>query len=43
MPLFYYDDFESFKGAIADCLAQTDLTNKEELDSLLTRDYSGSV
>lgn len=32
----YYDDFESFKGAITDCLAQTDTTYKEELDSLLT-------
>ena len=32
----YYDDFELFKGAITDCLAQTDTTYKEELDSLLT-------
>lgn len=32
----YYGDFDSFKGAIADCLAQTDPTYKEELDSLLT-------
>ena len=32
----YYEDFGSFKAAIQDCLAQTDTTYKEELDSLLT-------
>jgi transposase len=32
----YYEDFDSFKTAIQDCLAQTDTTYKEELDSLLT-------
>ena len=32
----YYSDFETFKGAISDCLAQTDTTYKKELDSLLT-------
>lgn len=32
----YYDDFSLFKRAIEDCLAQTDTTYKEELDSLLT-------
>jgi len=32
----YYSDFSSFKGAIEDCLAQTDTTYKTELDSLLT-------
>jgi len=32
----YYSDFGAFKGAISDCLAQTDTTYKEELDSLLT-------
>lgn len=32
----YYADFESFKAAITDCLAQCHTTHKKELDSLLT-------
>jgi len=32
----YYDNFDSFKLAINNCLAQTDTTYKNELDSLLT-------
>ena len=32
----YYSDFELFKEAINDCLAQTHTTYKKELDSLLT-------
>ena len=32
----YYDDFETFKSAIGECLAHTHDLYKEELDSLLT-------
>jgi len=32
----YYSEFDTFKNAISDCLAQTHDTHKEELDSLLT-------
>lgn len=32
----YYANFEDFKGAITDCLAQTHTTYRHELDSLLT-------
>jgi len=32
----YYPDFKLFKEAITECLAQTNTTYKEELDSLLT-------
>ncbi len=32
----YYSQFDAFKNAISDCLAQTHTIYKEELDSLLT-------
>ena len=32
----YYPDFESFKGAIAECLEQCSTTHQKALDSLLT-------
>ena len=32
----YYANFQDFKQAISDCLAQTHTTYKKELDSLLT-------
>lgn len=32
----YYSDFESFKGAITECLDQCSTTHKKALDSLLT-------
>ena len=35
----YYDNFDSFKQAINDCLAQTNTTYKLELDSLLTLNF----
>lgn len=35
----YYADFDAFKHAIADCLAHTHDTYKDELDSLLTLNF----
>ncbi len=32
----YYDNFESFKAAITNCLGQTETKHKKALDSLLT-------
>lgn len=35
----YYPEFSSFKGAIEDCLTQTDRAYQKELDSLLTLQF----
>jgi hypothetical protein len=32
----YYEDFESFQGAISTCIDNAHTTHKKELDSLLT-------
>ncbi len=35
----YYEDFASFKSAIADCIEQTNTKHKEKLESLLSWNF----